>query len=191
MRHKVYKREHILKAAYEVIAKDGFTNFTARNVAKKMGVSTQPIYLEFENMQDLKNTLVETVYEDLKKKVFSVEHTGDKLMDLAINYIDLSQKNPKLFIALFIDNYGGGKLMYKQSYDHFCQTIHEHPEYADLSEEHLKALHTGIWISVTGVAALMSSGVIEPTRQQIITVVQQTIDSILAIEAKKNNETKE
>jgi hypothetical protein len=112
-------------------------------------------------------------------------------MDLAINYIDLSQKNPKLFIALFIDNYGGGKLMYKQSYDHFCQTIHEHPEYADLSEEHLKALHTGIWISVTGVAALMSSGVIEPTRQQIITVVQQTIDSILAIEAKKNEETKE
>ena len=54
MRRKVYTREHILKAAYELINKEGFGNFTARNIAKQMGISTQPIYLEFENMQDLK-----------------------------------------------------------------------------------------------------------------------------------------
>ena len=54
MRRKVYTREHILKAAYELINREGFGNFTARNIAKHMGISTQPIYLEFENMQDLK-----------------------------------------------------------------------------------------------------------------------------------------
>ena len=37
MRRKVYTREHILKAAYELINKEGFGNFTARNIAKANG----------------------------------------------------------------------------------------------------------------------------------------------------------
>ncbi|KAF1303323.1 TetR/AcrR family transcriptional regulator [Candidatus Enterococcus willemsii] len=186
MRHKVYTREHILKAAYEVIAKDGFTNFTARNVAKKMGVSTQPIYLEFENMQDLKNNLIEMVYKELEKKVFSVEHTGDKLVDMAINYIDFSQNNPRLFMALFVDEHGGGKLMYEFCFNYFRETIQQYPEYANFSDDYLKALHKGVWIAITGVAALMSSGIVEPTRQQIVGVINQTIESILRTETFEN-----
>ncbi|WP_049218827.1 TetR/AcrR family transcriptional regulator, partial [Enterococcus avium] len=56
MRRKVYTKDQILKAAYEVVENEGFSGFTARNIAKKMGISTQPIYLEFKNMSDLKNT---------------------------------------------------------------------------------------------------------------------------------------
>ena len=74
MRRKVYTRDYILKSAYELVEKEGFGNFTARNVAKKMGVSTQPIYLEFENMQDLKDTLIDEIFTELKQKVFVQEH---------------------------------------------------------------------------------------------------------------------
>ena len=38
MRRKVYTKDQILKAAYEVVAKEGFKGFTARNIAKKMGI---------------------------------------------------------------------------------------------------------------------------------------------------------
>ena len=43
MRRKVYTKDQILKAAHEVVLESGFEKFTARNVAKKMGISTQPI----------------------------------------------------------------------------------------------------------------------------------------------------
>lgn len=125
MRHKVYTREHILKAAYELIEKDGFSNFTARNVANQMGVSTQPIYLEFDNMEDLKQTLIKEIFDDLTKKVFSVEHTGDKVIDISINYIDFAQKNPRLFMAMYLDEKGGGKacmiFLIILSRKHFCR----------------------------------------------------------------------
>ncbi len=101
MRRKVYTREHILKAAYELINKEGFGNFTARNIAKQMGISTQPIYLEFENMQDLKNTLVEAVFKDLSENVFPVERTGDKVIDLGLNYIHFAQRKNTTCILLF------------------------------------------------------------------------------------------
>lgn len=87
MRRKVYTKDQILKAAYDVVAKEGFKGFTARNIAKKMGISTQPIYLEFKNMEDLKNTLLDSIFEQLKENVFPVERTGDKIIDLGLNYI--------------------------------------------------------------------------------------------------------
>lgn len=180
MRHKVYTREHILKAAYEVIAKEGFTNFTARNVAKKMGVSTQPIYLEFKNMQDLKNTLIKMVYEELEHGVFSIEHTGDKLVDLALNYIELSQNSPMLFIALFVDESGGGKLIYDLSYQHFLKMIATDSKYTGATEDFLRTLHKAIWIMITGVAVLISSGIIEPTHAQILQFIERTIHTSIS-----------
>ena len=39
MRRKVYTKDQILKAAHEVVLESGFEKFTARNVAKKMGIS--------------------------------------------------------------------------------------------------------------------------------------------------------
>lgn len=56
-RKKTITRDQILKAAYEVVATEGFTRFTARNIAAKMKCSTQPIYLEFKNMDDLKKCI--------------------------------------------------------------------------------------------------------------------------------------
>lgn len=186
MRKKVYTRDYILKSAYELVEKEGFSNFTARNVAKKMGVSTQPIYLEFESMQDLKSTLIEMIFEELKQKVFLEEHTGNKLVDICINYIDFSQKKPKLFISLFVDENGGGKMMYDASHAYFNKIIKQDAQYAQMSDDYLQALHDGTWITITGMASLMASGIMHPSRQQIIEIIQHTIDSIMTL--KNNNQ---
>lgn len=187
MRRKVYTRDYILKSAYQLVEKEGFGNFTARNVAKKMGVSTQPIYLEFENMQDLKDTLIDEIFTELKQKVFAQEHTGNKLVDVCINYIDFSQKKPKLFISLFIDESGGGKKMYDVSYQYFKEVVKEDPTYKDLPADFIEALHDGTWITITGVASLMASGFITPNRQQIVEIIQHSIDGILEINKQKTN----
>jgi AcrR family transcriptional regulator len=184
MRRKVYTREHILKAAYELINKEGFGNFTARNIAKQMGISTQPIYLEFENMQDLKNTLVEAVFKELSENVFPVEQTGDKVIDLGLNYIHFAQEKHNLYIALFVDDYGGGKLMHSFSSDYFKKLIKAEPKYSSLSEAEITALHDGTWIVVTGIASLASAGIITPTDEQIVKVIKETIANILE---KKDN----
>lgn len=60
-RKKTITKDHILNAAYEIVATEGFSRFTARNIASKMKCSTQPIYLEFKNMDDLKNALFDKI----------------------------------------------------------------------------------------------------------------------------------
>ena len=56
---KKVSREAILDAAVEVLRDGGFSAINARSVARKLGCSTQPIYLSFQNMAELKAALTE------------------------------------------------------------------------------------------------------------------------------------
>lgn len=178
-RKKTITRDQILDAAYEVVASEGFGRFTARNIAAKMKCSTQPIYLEFKNMEDLKMALIHKVHHYLGTVVFPVEHTGNHLIDLALNYIGFATRERRLYRAMYLEEYGGGKQMQEFSYGYFSKTVRSDPNYAHLTDEELASLHSGTWIVATGIAALMSSGIINPDQEQIIKLMQESVDGIL------------
>lgn len=181
-RKKTITKDQILKAAYEVVATEGFSRFTARNIAAKMKCSTQPIYLEFKNMEDLKHALIQEIHEYLAQDVFPVPHTGDIVVDLALNYIGFANKEKRLYRALYLEEYGGGQEMQKFSFNYFAQAVRKDEKYNELSEVQIESLHTGCWIVATGIAALMSSGIIHPTEDQIATIILETAESIVARE---------
>lgn len=178
-RRKTITRDQILNAAYDVVATEGFSRFTARNIASKMKCSTQPIYLEFKNMDDLKEALFDKIHTYLATDVFPVPHTGRTIIDLALNYIHFAKRENKLYRALYLEEYGGGQRMQEFSYHLFTDAVKKDPEFKDLTEEQIESLHMGIWIVATGIASLMSSGIIHPTDEQIEVLINDSIHSIL------------
>lgn len=181
-RKKTITKDQILTAAYELVATEGFSKFTARNIAMKMNCSTQPIYLEFQNMEDLKEELFQKIHKYLANDIFPVKHTGNSIVDLALNYIHFANNENKLYRALYLEEYGGGKRMQEFSYDYFTKMVKADPDYQGLSDEEIKSLHMGNWIVATGLAALMSSGIIHPTDSQIEKLMKESIVGILGSE---------
>ena len=66
---KKVTREKIVDAAVRVLQEDGYSAVNARSVAKKLGCSTQPIYSEFQNMEELKAALTARAVEMHEKRV--------------------------------------------------------------------------------------------------------------------------
>ncbi|MGC6767157.1 TetR/AcrR family transcriptional regulator [Enterococcus sp. LJL128] len=178
-RKKTITKDQILNAAYDVVATEGFSKFTARNIAAKMKCSTQPIYLEFENMDDLKEALFAKIHRYLSTEVFPVEHTGNTIIDLALNYIHFAKNESKLYRALYLEEYGGGQRMQEFSYTYFSNAVKQDAEYADLDEVKINSLHMGTWIVATGIAALMTSGIISATDEQIEDLMKESINTVL------------
>lgn len=56
---KKVSKEAIIDAAVDVLREGGAAAINARSVAKKLGCSTQPIYLSFQNMDDLKAAMTQ------------------------------------------------------------------------------------------------------------------------------------
>ncbi|MCJ0587962.1 TetR/AcrR family transcriptional regulator [Enterococcus cecorum] len=185
MRRKVYTKDQILKAAHEVVLESGFEKFTARNVAKKMGISTQPIYLEFKNMEDLKRTLLQKIETDLTRKFMSQPITGDLIVDAPVHYVEFALKKPKLFKALFVDPKGGGPIMYEYSVEFYKELSKQSRRFGKLPKEDFELLHLEAWIVVNGLITMLLAGIITLTREELIELVQQLIEDIS--EGKKFN----
>lgn len=179
MRHKIYTKEQIIKAAKCLVSESGFENFTARNVAQKMGGSTQPIYVHFKNMQELKAELIERLQDDLWESSALNERTGETIFDETITYIELARKYPKIFSALYLEGSGAGPAIYERSFKEFKEISKYHEKLSDLSDKKLTRLHHGIWVASTGMALLRKSGIIDPTNEQQKKLIMQVIEAVL------------
>lgn len=58
---KIITKENILKAGFLIIKEEGDNKLNARNLAKKLSCSTQPIYDSFKNMNVFHEELVNYV----------------------------------------------------------------------------------------------------------------------------------
>lgn len=168
VRKKVYKKQQILKAAYDLLIEKGFSFITARNVAEYMGISTQPIYLEFKNMEDLKLTLVRTTHESIENDFFSKAQTPNSCANFGLNYINLATSNKKLYMSLYIDNHSYGQELHRLLFDSFQKSMLDDKNYATASKEQLEKLHMNVWIVAAGLASLIISGILHRTEDQLI-----------------------
>ena len=70
-RKKEISKEKILDIAYKMAVTNGLDCLTARNIAKTGHFSTQPLYLEFSNMDEIRSLVLERISDNLKEKFFA------------------------------------------------------------------------------------------------------------------------
>lgn len=99
-RKKMILKEDILKTAYELALDESFKSLTARNIAKKMNCSTQPIYLEFANMDELKDAVIVEMEQQMYHTVLPKESTDNPLIEACMNYILFAKKEKQMATQL-------------------------------------------------------------------------------------------
>ena len=64
MRKRIYKREKFIESAYRMVMRYGFENLSAKRLATYMQISTQPIYNQFNNFQEVKDEVVYRLFHE-------------------------------------------------------------------------------------------------------------------------------
>ena len=146
-RKKTITHDQILNAAYDLVVEQGFKSFTARNIAKKMNCSTQPIYLEFKNMAELKQAVM------------------DRIKEL------LSLKMAKHFTNVFVEDHFGVDEMREYAMSTAMRVFDSYEPAQHLNEAQLRNTICGVWIVATGIANLMAPGFIDITRDQMVDIL--------------------
>lgn len=177
-RKKTISKDQILTAAYDIVATEGFSRFTARNIASRMKCSTQPIYLEFKNMDDLKEELFGKIETYLRDVVFARVVTGDPLLDMNLNYVRFATDEKVLYRSLYLEGHSGEAMLNQFSHDLFMENINKDPELSQLDDEMKTAIFSGTWIVATGIASLKSGGLINPTDENIKGLLNDVITSV-------------
>lgn len=102
-RHK-YSREEMIEAAVCVVRENGIDALTAKALAGRLGVSTQPVFTCFHTIEEAKREVraaAERVYDSYVEEGL---HMEIPFLGVGMQYIHFAKEEPQLYRLLFLTN---------------------------------------------------------------------------------------
>lgn len=158
-------RELILKAATELIERDGLAGLSAREIARRIGYSPGTLYNVFENLDDLVLTIEARLLDRLALRLGEPSATADpaqRVLQLARSYLAFTHENPKLWNLLFEHHMASGKAVpawYQTKLDSLMTRIEEtlEPVMGTSDPAAVKRAARVLWAGVHGITSLSTA----------------------------------
>lgn len=99
----IYTKEQLVKAAFEIVCEAGFDQLTIRNVARRLGSSIAPIYVNFKDVEELKQAVISKAVE-INKEILAEQNSGDPFLDVGIASVLFAKRYPRIFDEIVIKN---------------------------------------------------------------------------------------
>ena len=166
------KKEDLIKGSIKIIRDEGDSNLSARNLAKVVGCSTQPIFRLFTNMDDLKRTVYDDVYELQKKYLLKGKEHQVPFIGVGLSYIDFATKEKNLFKFLFMSSF--------TKYNNILEMAdnEDGKKYTEmiikstgLSPESSKQIYINTWLIIHGIASMMATTNSKLTKNDIEIII--------------------
>ena len=179
---KKVSKEKIIDAAVEVLRDGGFSAINARSVAKKLGCSTQPIYLSFRSMDELKVALTERCVH----VIMTVEpraHQGNdsRYSSYSMGFVKFAAEEKQLFRWLYLE---GKQLGPYQNDVLLPEVIAVIVEEFGYSEDVARRFHQDMIYFSYGLAILANTGHLHLTETELREAFRREFRGLTAIYGK-------
>ncbi len=180
-------KEDIIHKGIELVREHGAESFNARGIAAALGCSTQPIFSNFESMEDLYAQLITEAYklylDFIQNELKYGKYPPYKAYGMA--YIRFAKEEKELFKLLFMRDRTGEEL---SSSPDFEQSVEMIMKANNFSREIAKLMHLEMWACVHGIAVMMATSFLELDEELISRItsdVYQGVRTRLLSEADK------
>jgi len=160
-----------LKTAFQLVREQGFENLNARNIAKILNSSTQPVFTYYENMAELKTDLFAMVNEYHSRYFDRVETDENLFVHIGMTYIDFAIEEPNLFRMLFMSNGFSGSqlndLFTNYGYDCNDRLFNAISKLVDPNLPESNRMFIDIWLYAHGIASMLALNKLPTPRSEI------------------------
>lgn len=186
------QREDIINTAINIVRESGLENVQARNIAKKLNCSTQPIFYQFANMDELKKVIFEKIIEVYRNYLTVDQNYEHPYKEMGKGYIRFAKEEPKLFSLIFMSE---NDLSTKNflSYDKETgENILKHVSSVTgiTKKEDISNFHLKMWTFTHGIATMIATKTCKISDEEISKMLTEEFTALMLLEKKKgeNNE---
>lgn len=184
---KKIEKENIIDTCLKITRREGIDALNARKVAKALGCSTQPLFYYYENMDEIKNEVLQEISKLFNQALLKSNYDQPVYKDIGVNYIRFAKDEPEFFKIMFQSK------MNKEMFDFIdltgssSQIFETISKQTGLSLENAKQFHLRMWLYVNGIASLVAHQTVEFNDEEIIDLLKDQYVSMLLYEVKKGN----
>ena len=149
-------KDDIINTAIDLIRNNGDGAINARAIANALNCSTQPIFSNFDSMEDLEQEVIVGIYNIyatfLKNEAESQKYPIYKAYGMA--YIRFAQEERELFKILFMRDRTNEEASVSIDFEESVQMIMKS---TGLSYEKAQLMHFEMWTCVHGIATMIAT----------------------------------
>ena len=183
-------KEDIVNSAFEIVKEKGVEGLTAREVAKRLNCSIQPIFYQFATMEELKKAVYEKIYALYKEYMLSGENTENSYRAMGKSYVRFAKDYPVFFKILFMQQTEMNKDNYAKIDQLGDKIIETGRKFTGLTFEEQKEFHLKVWIFTHGIATLIVTGTIKLNDNEIDELIGSSVRQMLIGYKKERGENK-
>lgn len=151
-----FNKENIIEAAFEIAKESGLSGITARSVAKRLGSSVAPIYVNFETIENLIEAVVQRVFSIMNELM--AKQTGSNIFEnIGKASLEFARDYPILFRELTMQ-----PNQYMESYETMEKTMlkamAKDEVMVDWTIDERKRLLFKMRVFQTGLSAMVANG---------------------------------
>jgi len=171
-----FTKEMIIKAAFDLTRELGWETATARNIARKLGSSTMPIYSTVKSIEEIEKEVTEKAIE-IMVEYQKRPYTADPMVNIGVGYIVFARDEHNLFRFLFILERPAvdGGLGADARKDFFMRSFGAVPGVGEsmrgIPMDSMDSLILKSWIFMHGLAVMVNSGLLDLTDEKITNLV--------------------
>ncbi|HAB66508.1 MAG TPA: hypothetical protein DCE23_03975 [Firmicutes bacterium] len=175
-----FRKEDIIKVAYDIAKEEGFTGINARRIANILGCSVQPIFHNFTSMEELCRVVYDQIYNKYKEYMVNARNSNYKpYKEMGLAYIRFAADYPEFFKAIFMNNTKLSTENLILNDDLGNDVIKAGQELTNLSYEEQKKLHVKVWIFTHGIACLVATKTVEFKENEINKLLEDSIRQMI------------
>ena len=152
-------REQILEAAFQLVREEGHEALSVRNLAARLGCSTQPVLYQFHTVEELRRETYRRADEYHTAFLLdSLEESGEPLRELGLRYIRFGAEEKPLFRFLFqSDAFAGRSLEAMIAAPEAAPLLAVLDRDGGLEPGRAERLFRALFVSVHGYASLLAN----------------------------------
>lgn len=184
-----FTKEDIINVAFNIAKEEGFDGISIRKVAAKVGCSIAPIYVNFNDVEDLKNAVVKKI-EKVTKELIDKQNTGEPFLDIGIASVKFAREYSVIYKEFILK---GNIYISENSHefkDMLIEEMKKDNNLKDFSDEELNIILIKMKAFQIGLSIMAAEGnyIKDLTDDKIIELLKDVgMESILGIKYRKNN----
>lgn len=169
----------VINAALELLKNQSMENLNARNIAKYLKCSVQPIFYNFKNMEELKEKVFSEIYKLYQKYMLEGAKEEKAYKGMGLAYIHFAKNYPNYFKILFMNKSNLTPQTFIENDNAGNKIIEQGMKFTGFTYEEQKKFHLKVWIFTHGLATLVATNTVNISNQEIDDLLATTVKEML------------
>lgn len=179
-----YTKEEIVKVAFDMTREKGFEAVTTREIGKRLGTSSSPIFTFFKNMHELQIEVKKLAMKEYENYIADALNYTPAFKQFGIRMIEFADREPKLFQLLYMqerEESGTFEDMVRDLGDSVGTCIALIKEEHGLEEAEAKMLFSQVWLHTFSLCVLLANKVCSFSEDEISGILSMEFQAELRL----------